>query len=338
MGSARKRIGVAACALAVALLLRVPAAHSRATPVRVSYPSLSGTQGPVWVAIEAGIFAKHGLAVDFVLIRSGTTGVQALIGGDTQFAAIAGPAVVQARLGGADLLWIATMTNKLVFSVMARPDITRPGDLRGRKMGITRFGSASDFAGQVVLRAWGLQPGKDVTLVQMGGISEILGGLKSRTVDAGVVSVPTNRMAVSQGFHELFNIATLPQEFAFSGVATTRHRATAERALVTAFLKGFVEGIARFKQDRELSVKVLARHLRTNDPKLLVDTWQTYASAEVTERVPIPTEGGIAAVLEGIAASDERARRVRARELIAPEFIRELAQSGFISSLYARSP
>src|SRR3954464_5392125 len=151
---------------------------SSAAPVRVAYSAVMGAMGPLWVAHDLGLFNRHGLDVQLLYIGGGSVVTQALLGGDVQFVRLGANAVIQASLRGAELKMIANTINRLVFTLMSRPDIKSAADLKGKKIGVTRLGGSTDFALDLALKKWNLRRGSDVAVLQTGGMPQLLGAIK----------------------------------------------------------------------------------------------------------------------------------------------------------------
>jgi ABC-type nitrate/sulfonate/bicarbonate transport system substrate-binding protein len=172
----------------------------------ISYPSISGAQAVLWIAKEMGLFKKNGLDVDLVYIGGGPRSMAALLSGQLQIIGTGGNSLVAANLNGAkDAVLIATTYNTLVFSLMTRATLKEPKDLKGRSLGVTGFGSLSDFTLRTLLKKSGLDPTRDVVIRPMGGYPEIVASMQSGSLDGGIISPPTNIKAQELGFRELID-------------------------------------------------------------------------------------------------------------------------------------
>src|SRR4026209_553813 len=153
------------------------------TEVKINYGAVSAGLAPVWVAHDEGFFAKYGLKTDPKLIGAATE-VQALLGGSLHIVNC-GPELVDARLQGADVVYMAGMVNRFVFSVYSKLDINRIAELRGKSIAVTQPNSATDFAARILLKEANLAPGKDATILYVKGVPEILASITQGTVDVG---------------------------------------------------------------------------------------------------------------------------------------------------------
>ena len=172
-GERKRRIGFFLFGIFLVLNNSPARTQTRPTPVRVAYSALSAGIGTLWLTHEQAIFRKHGLDSNLVYIRGGTTAVQALLAGEIQFGHLSPAPMMTAWAQGADFVWIGTTTHRMVFTLLTDNSTTRGAELKGKNIGITRIGLASDLAVRVALEHFGLSP-KDVTLVSMGGIPDIL--------------------------------------------------------------------------------------------------------------------------------------------------------------------
>ena len=183
-----------------------PAPARAATKLTSAYTAISGVFGGQWAAQEAGIFARYGIDSSLVYIASATKAAQAMLAGEVPIAVMGGEAVVSAALGGANLVFVAGVLNRSLYFIVVRQDILSPQDLRGKAIGVTRYGATSDFSARLALRHWRLEPNKDVALLQLGGVPEILAAMKSGAVQGGTMTPPTNVRARHQGYRELVNV------------------------------------------------------------------------------------------------------------------------------------
>jgi NitT/TauT family transport system substrate-binding protein len=218
--------------------------------VNVAYSSISGNNAPLWVTLEKGFFRKYGLDVQAVLIESGTTAAQSLVSGDVSFAHMAGAAVMQSNLRGADTVMIAGVVNTLIFQLFTDKSISRPDQLKGKAVGVTRFGSSTDFAMRYALEKYGLEPNKEVTILQLGNVPALLSALEGGKLQAAMLSPPTTLRAKKAGFPVLADLQMLGLEYQHTGIATTRALIKSKPDLVRDFMRAYVEGIHYAKTNR----------------------------------------------------------------------------------------
>jgi NitT/TauT family transport system substrate-binding protein len=301
--------------------------------IRAAFTSLSGSQAPPWVAREAGIFKKYGLDVEVIAMPSGVEGMNALIAGEVNFLQIAGGTTVGAAVGGADVMIVATTIGTLVQSLVARPEIERPEQLRGRAVGISRFGTSIDTGARVALRHFGLVPEKEVAIVQIGAMESIVPALQGNRVQAGILSYPAITRARQLGHHVLLDIASLGIPYASTGVTTRTRTIREDPDLVRRYVSAQVEAIATMKRDKSLTTAVMGKYLRVSNPDLLSESYEIYAQKYLL-RVPLPTLEAVKAVLDELASRNPKAKDQDPKKFFDDSFVRQLETSGFIDALY----
>jgi NitT/TauT family transport system substrate-binding protein len=297
--------------------------------VRMGYPQPSGAMMPIWVMSDAKIDQKYGVNLQNIYISGGARLTQTLVAGDIDFAS-SGGAVVNAILSGADIVCIAASIPTYGFSLYARPDIKDVPSLKGKVVGVMTKGASSDHAAVALLRRNNLQDGKDVKLLYLGGVREVLAALERGIVSAGVLSAPTTLMARRLGLKELVNIADLKLPYVHSGVVTSRPLVRQQPDRVRAFLKGYVAAIKVSNEDPEISKRALARYLATNDSAVIDEAYQSFRG--VFPKVPYFTEDYIRSVLS--VTDHPKAAMADPKEFFDNRFLKELEDSGFIQELY----
>ena len=300
--------------------------RANAEQIRVAYSSISGAMGPLWAASDYGLFKRQGLDVQLLYIGGGSVVTQALLGGDVQFVRLGASAVMQASMRGADLKMIANTINRLVFTLMAKPEIKSPADLKGRKIGVTRLGGSTDFALDLALKKYNLKRGADVAVLQTGGMPQLLGAITGGSVDAGVISPPTNLAAAKMGLKELIDFADLPLLYPNSPVATTQAFLEKNRAVALRFLRGYAEGIQRIKSDRDGTMKLYAKYTKVQDPEILSELYRIYGVKHL-ESVPAVKAEAVDEVLR----SEMKGTNAKAADFIDNSLVVELEREGVFS-------
>jgi ABC-type nitrate/sulfonate/bicarbonate transport system substrate-binding protein len=301
--------------------------------LKVAYPTVVGAMSVLWVTKEARLFDKQGLDVELIYIAGSSMVVQSMLAKEIPISEIAIPAVVQANLAGADLVMLAGPNHKPGQKIMVKPEIKAVEGLKGKKIGISRFGTSDDFLLRYALNQWNLRADRDVALIQLGGSPEILAGLSSGTVDAGLLSSPLHLRATKLGFSLLADLSNGGIDYQGGGVVTTRSFVREYPDVVRRYVRAYVEGLHRLKTDKSFSLKVLAKYTRIAEPEALEETYQHYA-IKVMPRVPYPTTKGIQTVLDEIGTRNSKAKTLSPSSLTDVSFLTELEQSGFIKSLY----
>lgn len=307
----------------------VPPAHK----VRMAFTSLSSVMCPPWIAREAGIFQKHGLDVEVIATPTGVEGMNALIAGEVHFLQISGGTTASAALGGADVIVVGTTLDSLVQSLMVRPEIDKAEQLKGKALGITRFGTSIDVGARLALRHFGLVPEKDVAIVQVGGMESMVTALQTNRIQAGILSYPAITQALKLGNRVLLDVASLGVPYAFTGM-TTRGRLIREDAdLVRRYMMAQTEAIARAKRDKNFAVKVMGKYLRTADPAALAESYEIDVQKYML-RAPLTTAAAMKSVLDDLAARIPKAKDAEPRKFFDDSFVRQMQSSGFIDALY----
>ena len=310
-----------------------PGAVRAQAKLKVAYPTMVGSMAVLWVAKEARLFEKHGLDVELIFISGSSKVVQAILAKEIPIAEIAIPSVIQANLAGADLVMLAGPNHKPGQKIMVKPEIKRPEDLKGKKIGVTRFGTSDDFLLRFVLGQWGIQPDREVALIQMGGSQETLAGMVAKSVDGGLLSSPLHLRAGKLGFSLLADLSTIGVDFQGAGVVTSKNYVRENPDLTRRYLRAYVEGLHRLKTDKSFSMKVIGKYSRISEADWLEETYQHYA-VKVMPRVPYPTIKGIQMVLDEMSHRNPKAKGLQPASFIDVTILRELEQSGFIKSLY----
>ena len=305
------------------------------TRLKVAYPTTVGSMAVLWVAKEARLFEKQGLDVELIYIAGSSKIVQAMLAREIPIAEIAIPAVIQANLAGADLVMLAGPNHKPGQKLMVKPEIKKVEELKGKRIGITRFGTSDDFLLRYILGQWGIQPEREVALLQMGGSPEILAGLASRGIDGGMLSSPLHLQAAKLGFSLLADLSSIGVDYQGAGVVATRGYVRENPETIRRYLRAYVEGLHRLKTDKNFSLKVLAKYSRISQADMLDETYQHYA-VKVMPKVPYPTTKGIQMVLDEIGSRDPKARNLSTSSLIDVSYLKEMEQSGFVKSLYGQ--
>jgi len=292
--------------------------QTRLPLTRTAYSALSAGIGTLWLTQEQGMFRKHGLDSNLIYIRSGTTVTQALLAGEIEFAHVSPAPMLAAWIQGADIAWIGTTTHRMVFTLITDASIAKGADLKGKKIGITRVGSASDLALRAALEHLGLAF-KDVTAISMGGIPEILAGMRAGAVQGGILSPPTSTAARELGFRPLVHIPDLGKEFAFSGIAAKRSFIQSQPEVARAFMAALADGAKIYIEDRRAALTTLKKYLRAEE-RLLEGGYKEYDDAITSP--PYPSMKGVEAVRESLVASIPQLKSADLKKFVDNRFVR----------------
>jgi len=301
--------------------------------VRMAFTSMSSVMCPPWIARELGIFQKHGLDVEVIATPTGVEGMNALIAGELQFLQISGGTTASAALGGADVMVVGTTLDALVQSLMARPEIEKPEQLKGKSVGITRFGTSIDVGARMALKHFGLVPEKEVAIVQVGGMESMVTALQTNRIQAGILSYPAITQALKLGHHTLLDVASLGIPYAFTGMTTRGRLIKEDPDLVRRYMMAQTEAISRAKRDKNLALKVMGKYLRTTNPNALAESYDIDVQKFML-RVPLTTAEAMKSVLDDLAGRVPKAKDADPRKFFDDSFVRQMQSSGFIDALY----
>lgn len=322
---------------AMALLLFSSAPHAAAQAplekIRLAYSAIGGSQATFWIPYEAGIFRKHGLDVELVYVAGGGRAGQVVQSGEVPIGVFTGGAVINANLAGGDLVVIASSMNVMTFSVMARPEIKRPEDLKGKKIGISRFGSATDFGLRYVEEQWPIKRQRDFAVIQVGGVTDVYNALRAGALDAAVVNAELAILARRDGFREIADIAKMGINFPTSSAVTTRSFIKRNENTVKKFVRGFVEGVHFAKTQRGPAIKIMQKYLRSSDAAMFDELYEMYIVRNIP-RIPRPSPESLKTVLDQMAETDPRVANLKPEQFIDAHFFQELDKEGFIQKLW----
>ncbi|HEX6512123.1 MAG TPA: ABC transporter substrate-binding protein, partial [Chloroflexota bacterium] len=249
------------------------------TKITVSSAAVTAGSSPVWVAKEAGIFAKHGLDVDITAIAGASTTISALLAGDIQIINAGAPEALSAIAGGTDLVFLGVMEPVYSFLLEVGPAIQTPADLKGKTLAIVATGATVDIATRVGVRKLGLEPDKDVHITPLGTQSASLAAILSGKVDGGVLTLSDALQAEAKGFHPLLNLAEAKLATANSAIYTQHSYVTAHHDVVQGYIDGIVEGTARLKRDKPFAINLFKKYLKLEDEKTLNAVYDFYSQA-----------------------------------------------------------
>jgi ABC-type nitrate/sulfonate/bicarbonate transport system substrate-binding protein len=293
--------------------------------VNVVYASISGLFLACWVAQEAGYFDREGLEVNLVYIQSASTAIQAMLAGEAPIVLAGGEPVVEAGLKGGDAIFIGGISIVPAVHFMALPEIRTVQDLRGKPVGVTRYGSSTDYAMRQVLRRNGLEPVRDVPVLQIaGGHRALAAALLARQIFAAPIAPPNSLRAEKGGAKLLIDMTKSGIYFPYSTIASTRAFLKKSRPAALGFMKGYSEGIKRMVSDKPFAIEVIKKYMREDDPEILDVTYQ-YA-LDFIARVPEANKEGVAEVLR--QSNDPKAKTALPENFIDDGLVRELAQKG----------
>ena len=298
-----------------------------AAPLRLSYSVVGPTVAGIWMAHEYGTFKKYGLDVQLVYIPSSGTNIQALLGGSLDMSAPGISGVVLAAARGAPVLAIAAMTNRPPMTLYVHPDITRTEQLKGQTLGITRFNSTAHTVTTLILRKLGLE--QTATMRPLGGQPEIQAAFEQKQI-AGMVTAVKPRAPA----RALLNAAELDIPFAMNVMAVTREFLQKNPDTVERAMKAYIEAVAKMNNDKEATLKVLAKYFKRNDASFLDETYGIVT--RFTEKIPRVDGRNVATVLEFEPVKGADAETLTPK-VIDNSVVEKIAKEGFIEKVFGKS-
>lgn len=306
------------------------------TPVTVSNISGNSSQVAVFYALDKGLFAQHGLDVTLVTIKSASQTASALISGDLDFALMSGTASVNGVAAGADPVIIGGLLNTSVYALMVPAEIQTPADLIGKAVAINQPGGGSDLIMRKVLTHLGLEPDEEVMLLSIGGQSDRMAAMAAGQVAGTLVTVPESIHAEENGFHPLFDVASMGDPTPYVTVTTTRSYLAAHRPQALQFMAAVSEAIALMKQDKAGTIEVLANQLQLDprDDAPMLEAAYTVLVEQYMMQIPYPTLEGVEAEIAILAQENPQVAKLTAEDVVDMSLVRELEESGWFDKLY----
>ena len=320
-------------AFAVSIILGLSSIRAaELTRIRVGYPSLSAAFYQLFATKEAGLLEKYGFNTEMIYVQ-GVQLVQVHVAGQLDLATMSSVVYLQASVEGADLIQVAGSIDNQIMKLMVHPSIAKPQDLKGKTLAVTRFGSLTDLIVRPALKNWGLEPQKDVKLLQIGRMPDMVAAIMQKSVDGGVISFPTSVQAEKLQLRTLLDFAEAGFDLPASTVVVSRRYAKANREIVLRFLKAYIEGTKRLFTDRELGIRALRKYGGVNDRDMLAMTYDLFTSRYI-KKIPKINLKGLENSLSLIAQSNPKAKGRKAEEFMDSSFMDELETTGFIKSVW----
>jgi NitT/TauT family transport system substrate-binding protein len=300
--------------------------------LRVGYPSPSASFYPLFATKEAGLLEKYGFDPEMVYVQ-GVQLIQVHVSGQLDISSVSSVVYMQASVEGADLVQVASSIDNQLMKLMVHPGISKPQDLKGKTLAVTRFGSLTDLLVRPALKNWGLEPLKDVKLIQIGRMPDIATAISQKSVDGGVISFPTSVQAEKMNLKTLLDFADSGFEIPATTVVVSRRYGKAHRDVILRFLKAYIEGTHRLLTDRELGIRALRRYGGVNDRDMLATTYDLFTSRYI-KKIPKISIKGVENSLSLIAENNPKAKSRKPEEFMDTSFMDELESTGFINSVW----
>lgn len=333
--SLTRRTAIGVFAFLFSSLLLFEPLQGQAPPrhrLRIPYSSLGPGLFPLWVAKERGLFEKQQLDVELLYIATSPIIVQTMLSGEVQLSSSGQEAAMAANLAGGDIVIIATGVIRPSFFLYTIPEITTVEQLKGRRLGISRPGSSTDFATRFLLQKYGLDPKRDVTLVPTGGTQNAPAAMQARVIDGALFSPPTTSRARRLGFRQLLDPLSLGFPFYSAAVTARKSWLDAYPNLARGFMKAYVEAIAVIHRDKIFTTKVIRKYSGEQEREALEESCNYVIQA--LPRVPEPALDAIRTGLKILAEKNPEAMQSEPSRFIDTRIVRELKESGYIERFY----
>lgn len=316
--------------LIAALLAGTAALGGAAERVRISYTAPGPQHGLLWLGDTAGLFRKNNLDLE-IIYMPGNISAPSLMSGEIQFGQMTGALMSPIRLQGGDPVMLVSVQELLDDRLVVRPGINSPGDLKGKRIAISRFGAASHMRVLNMLPRYGLSE-KDVTFLQIGDTPARIIALTGNSVDASSFSPPDHLAAVQAGMKILLNMAELNIFYQGTGLVTTQRYIAKNRDVVRRMVKSYVEAIHIVRTSPEITKRAFVKYRKTRDEKQLEDAYQTLR--EVVKPKPYPNMESFKTIFKDVSERIPAAKTANPREFVDTSFLEELDKSGYIEGLY----
>jgi len=297
--------------------------------VRAYYPGISGSQVPLFIASDLGLFKKRGLDVDVVFIR-GASGTAAQLAGEVHFGIGQSFTAIAGALAGADTTIAGTYVNKLLYSFVTNPQITRPSDLTGKKIGVQSIGGLNSATVSMALKEWGIDESK-VSILRAGEIAPRLQAVLAGNLDATIVTTAEMRRARAAGLHILADLRSLKGSFPLASVTVRKGYLQTKREVAKKFLMAFSEGIHVFQTDKEQGLKSVLKWMKISERDAVEDIYQSFAP--MMSLPPKTNLAGVQGVLDFLATSRAEAKKASPQDFVDEGILTELEREGFFKAL-----
>ncbi len=311
------------------------AGHAEAQDkLRVGQGSVSLQSGLMHIAKDRGFFAKYGLDVETIYIPGGSTNIHVLISGNLDLSQLSGAPGVAANLQGADIVYFAGLLDKLNYQLITRPEIKRVEQLKGKKFGVSRYGSSADFGMRAMLKRLGVDPVKEASILQIGDEPSRIAAIKSGNIDGTVANAPFGIEAERLKLFVLADSVKMNIPFFNTGLLGSKRFLDKQEAKVMNFLRAYLEAIKVLKTERDYSIKALAQFTRVNNLKSVAEGYDYFVKQ--LEPVPHPSVSAMQAVVDQIAEGNPKAKGIDARNYVNDRYLKRLEEEGFVKKLWGK--
>ncbi len=302
--------------------------------IRVGQGSISLQSGLMHIGKDRGLFAKYGLTTETIYIPGGSINVQVLVSGNLDLSQLSGAPGVAANLEGADIVYFAGLLDKLNYQLITRPEIKSVEQLKGKKFGVSRYGSSADFGMRAMLKRVGVDPIKDATILQIGDEPARIAAIKSGNIDGTVANAPFGIEAERLKLNVVADSVKMDIPFFNTGLLGSRRFLDKQEARVMNFLRGYLEAIKIMKTEREYSIKALGQFTRVQNLKAVQEGYDYFVKQ--LEPVPYPSVIAMQAVVDQIAETNPKAKSVDAKNYVNDRYLKRLEEEGFVKKIWGK--
>jgi NitT/TauT family transport system substrate-binding protein len=302
--------------------------------LRVGQGSISLQSGLMHIAKDRGLFAKYGLGVETIYIPGGSTNIHVLISGNLDLSQLSGAPGVGANLEGADIVYFAGLLDKLNYQLITRPEIKSVEQLKGKKFGVSRYGSSADFGMRAMLKRLGVDPVKEASILQIGDEPSRIAAIKSGNIDGTVANAPFGTEAERLKLNVLADSVKMDIPFFNTGLLGSKRFLDKQESKIMNFLRAYLEAIKVLKTERDYSIKALAQFTRVSNLKSVAEGYDYFVKQ--LEPVPYPSLAAMQAVVDQIAESNPKARNVDAKNYVNDRYLKRLEEEGFVKRIWGK--
>jgi NitT/TauT family transport system substrate-binding protein len=318
--------------LIVFLMVLIGSSGHTADKIRIGYSGVTVSNAMLWVTDEGKLFQKNGIDPQILYLQT-TLGQTAMIAGEVDMCVYSGSLLSSARVQGADVVMVTSFLNKPLYRLVVRPEIKTVADLKGKRLGITRFGTVTDSMSRLLVGKLGLDPDKDVSYVQVGDVPILLASLTTgRTIDGAIIQPPYYLKAVASGMRVLVNMQEMDIPVQQTGLNTTQKFIAKNPDLARRVVKSVIEGIHLMRTNPSVAKRAISRRMQIKDEKEIEDTYLLLKSFVPIK--PYPTLDGFKTILDDLSKRIPSAKNANPKEFVDTQFIDELDRSGYIDGLY----
>jgi ABC-type nitrate/sulfonate/bicarbonate transport system substrate-binding protein len=316
----------------VVMLFILPDSSGAADKIRIGYSGATVSNAMLWVTEEGKLFQRNGVDPQILYLQT-TLGQTAMIAGEIDMCVYSGSLLSSARLQGVDVVMVTSFLNKPLYRLVVRSEIRTVADLKGKRLGITRFRTVTDSMTRLLVGRLGLDPDKDISYVQVGDVPVLLASLSTgRIIDGAIIQPPYYLKAVASGMRVLVNMQEMEIPVQQTGLNTTQKFIAKSPDIARRVVKSVIEGIHLMRTNPAVAKRALSRRMQIKDEKELEDTYQLLKS--FVQIKPYPTLEGFKTIFEDLAKRVPAAKNANPKDYVDTRFIDELDRSGYIDTLY----